>query len=415
MKYFALFFACYLFSLSALSSLDLKSLFHEAKMHNKELKSSAYNKDILQEQRNQVRSTVFPSLSLNASFTQLNQSRHYANRNLDDTNEVVTLKGVQKIFSGLKEFYTLQKLNALYSSEELQLKAQEIDLLTRLSTVYFSIVLQQEKISNTKELLDLSKEREDLLRQRVKIGKSRTSEFRQAKVQTRRYELQMQESQMLLKNSWDDLVLLVGKDLPKEKLPPYLSPPYNVSKLDYYKLKILEHPLLKSEQESITSLEKEKNSWKSDYFPVISLTGNYYANAAQTTSVSPEWDFGLTISYPFFEGGLTKARIAETSLKIAKNHTELEYLRESLTNEVQKIHETLVTKQQQYKTIDDLCADNKNNYLDIKKEYAMGLVSNLDVVTSLNTYIESLNQKVENSIDIQFNFVVLKSLVGDEL
>lgn len=398
-----------------LSAMDLKSLYHEAKIHNNTLRDIRLNKDILEQNKNQLRSATLPTLSLNASFIQLNQARDFTNVGLDDTPEVITIRGVQRIFSGLKEIYTLQSVNALISSEEYKIKSQQLDLLSELSRVYFQIYLQQEKINNLEELVTLSIEREDLLKKRIKIGNSRSTELSQARVQTNLQKINLQETQLQLTNLWNDISVIVGKTIAPEKLEPYLQPPYKIEPLDFYLQLVQSHPLVLAQQANVLAMSKEKNSWQSDYFPTINLTSNYYAQAAQNWAANPEWDFGISISYPFFEGGLTRARVAESSLRVAKSSTQLTQLKIALENQIKSVYQTFLIRQQQQKTIEQISFDNKKNYNEIRKEYSMGLVTNLDVVTALNVYTESLNQKVENSINLQFNFILLKTLTGEQI
>lgn len=400
--------------------MDLKSLFEEAKQKNLNIQSSKLNQDILSSQKLQVRSALLPSVSLNATFTQFEQSKDYDRRHFDDTSEVITLKGVQRIFSGLKEYYTLKKIQFAINAETLTQQYRELELLTNLAQIYFHIIYQQEKIINIKELLNISIERQQLHSQRVKIGKSRQSELRQATVQTKKYQLTLKEAEMTLQDDWNNLRLITGNDnLKQVNLVQYITSTSTLKPLSYYKELIQNHPLLKAGSESMLSLEEEKKSIKSDFFPTVSIIGNYYSQtysqSYSNTSVTPEWDFGLTISYPFFEGGLTKSKIAEASLKISQKSHEQMQMRKSLENEVEKVYNTLTTKIDQNKTVEELCADNKKNYLEVKKEYSMGLVSNLDVISSLNTYVESLDQKTQYSIEVQLNTILLKSLTGQEL
>ncbi len=343
-------------------SLDLKTAYQEAKLHNPNLKDIILNRDILEQKKLQLRSTTLPTLTLNASFVQLNQARDFTNRGLDDTSETITLRGVQRIFSGLKEIYTLQSMNALISAENYKIKSSQLDLLSEVSRIYFQIYLQQERIKNLQELVTLSQEREDLLKQRVRIGKSRNTELRQAKVQSNLQQINLQESKMQLQNLWSDLQIVTGKKIEIQNLEPYISSSIKINNLDHYLNKIHQHPLLLSEEATIHSLQKEKNSWQSDYFPTINLTSNYYVQAAQNWAANPEWDFGIALSYPFFEGGLTRARVAESALKVSREVNQLNQIKLSLENQIKNIHQTLLIKEQQQKAINQIVSDNKNNF-----------------------------------------------------
>lgn len=395
--------------------LNLKSLYEEAKKSNIALKDATIDVQIAQQKKKQLFASTLPTISLNASFIQLNQSHDFTNRGLDDTRETVSIRGVQQLFSGLKEFYVLQGANAHINAQQYKLKSQHLDLLAELSRLYFQIYLFQEKIINTQELILLSKDRENLLKQRVKIGKSRKSELRQAKVQTHLNQLNLQQYQLENENLWNQLSTFLGTKLVPEKLFSYFHAPITLQSLDYYVNKINDHPNVLAQNENLLSMQKQKNAWQSDYFPTISIISDYYALAAQNWAVNPEWDIGLMITYPFFEGGLTKARVSESALNVAKSNNQLSLVKNNLENQIKNVHQSIIVKQQQQKTIEEICQDNKNNYEEIKNEYSMGLVTNLDVATALNVYVESLNQKVENSIELQFNVILLKTLIGEEI
>src|SRR5206468_1897631 len=82
----------------------------------------------------------------------------------------------QPLFSGLKEFYGIRQVNALYAAKEHELRQARLDLLADVAEAFYAVLQLERDLTAGENSLKLARERLEELTQRNKVGISRRSE-----------------------------------------------------------------------------------------------------------------------------------------------------------------------------------------------------------------------------------------------
>lgn len=399
---------------------NLQSWYQLAQAHNIQTKIEKIQFEILQEQRREVRSQTLPQIAIKGNYSQYGPIHKYEEHGIDDNNGTVYLNAEQALFSGFKEFYGLNSLDLLLKAQEKNIAAQELDLLAQLAQHYFNAQYQQETMQNFAILIKIAKDRENLLEQRVKIGKSKNSDLIGAKVQTAQYLAEENNAKQQLAQELLSLQLLSGEHSNHTSdsigVPNLVASPENATDLATLQKKVMDHPLVQAKLLQQESLQQEKKANLADYSPVISLKGNYYLQKpASTTINAPNWDVGIYFSWSLIEGGLRNAKINEVNLKQTQNELLTDQLKKELQNQVTMLYQNIQFLEQQKKSYSEIKNLNLKNYESLKKDYSLGLVSNLEVVQALNNYVQSTNNLTFNIMQLELNKHKLKFLTGEML
>jgi outer membrane protein len=141
-------------------------------------------------------------------------------------------------------------------------------------------------------------------------------------------------------------------------------------------------------QQQVKLAESQVEISKGAHYPSLDLIGNYYLTRTGILATS-DWDLGLAVVIPLFQGGGVQAAVRESvqmknvavldssqTLRIAERDLAVNY-----QNYVQ-IHEQLNTLKLALEKAEEAYKLNR-------RDYQYGQVTNLDVLTSLNLFIET--------------------------
>jgi outer membrane protein len=136
------------------------------------------------------------------------------------------------------------------------------------------------------------------------------------------------------------------------------------------------------------------------FWPSLSVFG-VYAGADQNPppgSLNRESIYaGAALNFPFFEGGLRKAEVAEAKARERQAALFYEELKKSIEIEIRTAHLDLVTQKGILQFLNDQFAFARDNYRAVTRQFEFGLSSSLDVMDA-NTLLVSAEQKVASAV-----------------
>lgn len=135
------------------------------------------------------------------------------------------------------------------------------------------------------------------------------------------------------------------------------------------------------------------------FWPSFSVYG-VYAGADQNPppgSLNRESIYaGAALNFPFFEGGLRKAEVAEAKARERQAALFYEDLKKSIEIEIRTAYLDLVTQKGILQFLNDQFAFARDNYRAVTRQFEFGLSSSLDVMDA-NTLLVSAEQKVASA------------------
>ena len=359
------------------------------------------------EQKKQEQSAYLPSIGLKGTYNKQDKI---------DSTRTVGLNLSQSLYNGGRDSLAIESANTNIEIARNQRQIDRKALLLDVIEAYYTYYLNLNDMSNLELLKKQSKERSDEIRKRVQIGRSRRGEQLQAEAQLASVEAQAFNGSGLLHESESIFYLITG--LPKEDKPEVQTDAgmnLQAKSLDEYIAVALNQEDVKNRRLALEQIEREIKVSKSHYLPSLDLTSNYYfdrdgGSAAQRNS---DWDIGLQLVFPLYEGGFSQANYRENIERKTTATYELTDYEKALKIEVTKRYETFRRYNDQIKAFDLALDKGKRSYDEAVKDYRLGLVSNLDVLSALNVYLDNKRNAEKTRIQALMNKHMLEAVVGE--
>lgn len=394
------------------AAYDLEQSFAAAVNYSSQVKSSGETLKASGERLKAAYRSFGPTIALKGSYVRRDADPSAFGQGLAKQKDAWI--GVsQPIFQGTKEYAGLRQTKAQEKANSFWLKNNLRTLYDTLVSVYFQVLIQEKDIQNLNEQLDLAKSREAELKKRTSIGRSRESELLLSKAQVLNTQVAIEAAKESLNNyrsQWSYLTGLAPTTAllpPQENLPPLLS-------LGIYLKALEDHPEIKAREFEVKASDENVAMAKASHYPTIDVRGNYYLHR-EGGQKNIKWDTSVNLTMPLFESGVTSARVSEEAFKRnsvieSKRQGEIE-LEEELTQIVQAIE----SGKKRLSDLKEAAGLGKRHYQLQQKEYRLGLVTNLDVIQSLNSYIETQRSMDKLKLEIHRDFKRLEGLTKKEL
>jgi outer membrane protein len=387
MKYnYLLCFFCAVLTVPSHATLSLKESFHAARLNMESIKRADAVINQSEEFRKRARAAVLPTISGVGSYTTIDRPDGAGSNPflLIRQHSAAIRLNQPLIRGGTVSAYELAKDNILLA--RFQKNATEISLYQLIINAYFNLNIAQVDNKNIQELLNYSRERVSEIRERTRVGRSRKGELIEAEAQLSIAESQFRQTLISLNQAEKNFEFFTRME-PKEimisdNVPKLMGP------VSDYLEKVRVRPDILAMQQETKIAERQISIAKGGHLPSLDLTSNYYLARTGILSTS-EWDVGVAVVIPLFQGGGVVAAVKEAAQE--KRIAELrgsEALR-AAERDVSINYQTIVHLQEQLKSLKLALVKAEQAYRVNKKDYMFGLVTNLDVLQSLNVFIET--------------------------
>lgn len=364
----------------------------------------------LQEKVSQAKGSFFPTISGIASYQR--QDETGSSSSISRANQKnARITAVQPIFRGSSEFYGLSAVQAQLRAQEQSRLQAKITLARLVAEAFYDVLGAAQDVQNVKTLQELTQDRIRELKRRVKIGRSRKGDLLAAESQALTTEAQLELANDLHHRAWETLIYVSGiergstlkdtEDLRaiKETVDEYLS-------------KIEDRPDIQAKKELLNYYDDSVGVTRGFHFPSVDATGNYYLKRSGLLEDS-KWDVTLTLTIPFFQGGVTQSQVREASEKRKEQELTLFSGRREVQKEIRIFYESVQSGLKQVKMLKEAVALSEQNYKEQSKDYSLGLVTNLEVLQALNSFIENQRALDRSRYDLKTSHAFLRTAVGD--
>jgi len=161
--------------------------------------------------------------------------------------------------------------------------------------------------------------------------------------------------------------------------------------------------------------EKNVTYVKGLYWPNLSLSAVYTAadQSPNSSTFNQESMFGgVTLTYPFFEGGLRRAEVSQARSQLRQAELLVKDTAKSVNVEVENAYLELITQRGIRKFVSDQLAFATDNYNAITRQFDFGLASSLDVIDANNLLVSSQQQMANADYGYQLAIFRLKRVTG---
>lgn len=398
-----------LFSYEVRGAISLKESFTAATSNMESIKRAKAVVSQSEALKDQARAAILPTISGVGSYTKLDPPEAAGNSPFLLTKQYsYALRLNQPIYrGGVFSAYQYAKENVLLA--KYQQDATAINLYQLVISAYYNLAIAQFDVQNVEELLKYSRERVSEIRERTRIGRSRKGEQFEAEAQLHLAESQYQQVLLIRKQAEETYEFYTSLSPGKLNIPKEL--PKLSGGVETYVSKAKTRPDIMATLQQVNLADQEISIARAGHYPQIDLIGNYYFDRTGVLSTS-EWDVGVAIVIPIFQGGAVQAQVRQAAqAKRIASLTNSEALR-AAERDIAIYYNNFLQIKEQLKSVKQALASSEQVYKLNKKDYQYGLVTNLDVLQSLNVFIET-KRAYDNLISLGHqNFRFLEALTG---
>lgn len=383
-----------------ITNLYALSLDEAFSMSNKSevVKIATLNYERALNNQDSVTGGVLPTVTLNAKYGRDEYRSDYSTKNSSSDKDLY-LNLNQPLYRGLREFNAIKVQRLLTESKKYLNDNVTRTLKSQVAAQFFNILSLQKEMEFNNQLLKASQDRVKEVSERVRIGKSKKSDLFSSKSQLMVVQNQIEDNKTKLQLAFIELSDLLATEVKEQKLN-YREENIDKSLSLGSSNQLNNHPIILNYNllKEIAGLNLK--SAKAAHQPTLDLKGNYYFGDDGFNNTK-NWDASINLSFPLYEGGKTNAAIRDSALSVTEVEFNSSLAKRNLENEVK----SLVRELSQLQIKDNILKETKEalkvSYNEIKKEYSLGLLTNLEVISSLNQYIDAEKNYYKNIFEMQ--------------
>ncbi len=325
---------------------------------------------------------ALPRLSLKGSWTRQDRVASETSFTLSERTEYKVFAR-QPVFAGLREFYAARQTSALYAAKEHDLRHARLALYRDVADAFYAVLELERDLATTRDSLRLAQERLQELVERNRAGISRRTEVLQQEAEAASTQAAADRLAGALAVARDALAFLTG--LPAAAAladTPAPSEPAPVER--YLERASAGRADLRSLHEQVRAAQEGVGAARSGWLPTIAIEGNWYAHR-EGVSEGIDWDVVLSGEIPLFDGFTTQAKLREAASSVRSARLRLSERERQIALSVSRAHVAARTAQNELSSLEKALASARENYELVQGEYRLGIVTNVEVLTSFDT------------------------------
>jgi len=414
-----------------IKSLTLKDVITYALENKAEAKKAKLKVENSEYQIQEVRSRALPQISVNGGLTYnpILQTTVIDGANFGQPGTIIqadfgqkwsSVAGVsltqnlfdQSIFTGLKA--------AKSSREFFQINEQltEEQVIERVTNAYYRIFVTKLNLRTIEKNIENTNKVKNIIKGLYDNGLSKKIDLDRISVRISNLNTQRKQIVNAIELQENALKFYMGMPIETKISLPQMAFEISIQAVeeDPNTEKRTEYILLKKNEEL---LEFQKKSIEANYYPTLSLTGNYnyFGQGSKiplggSNSDNIYWsDFssiGLNLRIPIFSGFETKARVRQAEINLKNIKLDLEDTKlalnlayENAKKQIDNSLETINSQKENTQLAQEVLDNTKNNYL-------QGLASLTDLLDAENANVEAQNNY--NAAVLQYKLAEIQLL-----
>jgi outer membrane protein len=404
---------------------------------NNSLTVSSYSNNISIQELNlkTAYGELFPSLSFSGQWTRNNTYNKggvsymngvpvsYGSYNTSSDNFNLGLNSQVTLFNGFANYENIDLQKQSIASLRTSLEQAKYDIIIGVYQSFFDVLKKEKILQENQDNLSVSKDQLSKIQEYVNVGKKTLSDVYKQDVQVAQNELSVESSGNDLSKAKVDLLSTMNEDVSKSIqldassiFIPEHSADQKAVLARFSNFEALVQSALNTRydykaakqdigiNESRLSISK-KNLW----FPTLSAFGNYSFNGPKLNEIdqSKVLSFGLTLSYPIFQGFQTEV-ISETyQVNIKQKKEDLIKLERLIRTDLKKALLDLETAYKQIEITDRNIISAEQDKLLSEENFRIGYGTLLDVQVATT----NLNNLKISRINFLYNFLLTQKQI----
>jgi outer membrane protein TolC len=351
-------------------------------------------------------STLLPTVDLvNTNRYGNNAFNAFSDENGVDTQTSVSLE--QRLFQGGAEF-ALYDFKKVIPKQAKALKDKNLsEYYGQFSLLYFQVSSAMEENEKVEALLKNLKKRVVIVKKRTKIGRDRKADLYALESQLYRLEADLYTSKALLDTSRTEFLNFSGLEsingIQDRVNPLNLTLKKNVD--------LEKRPELKNLKYNYDSSVLEAKIEKSSYYPQVDFGANYFLDKSRLGR--NDWEVSLNVRLNILDFGQRSSNVQSKRVAASINKARFDFNRQNAKSQWSNFIDSFQSKKNELKSLRAALKRSRISYKEQLKDLNRGLVTQIDVIRSLDDVINLEKLSIRSSLEVKSLYYQANAYLGN--
>ncbi|RJS20037.1 TolC family protein [Corallococcus sp. H22C18031201] len=409
--------------------LSLEDAESSAREHQPQLRSAQAGTDAARARVDQSRSSLLPQVNANASYEVGTNNRNVV-QTTPGTGSNPTVTGTSRRFSAgvtatqlLYDFgRTTGRYNASKQSAEAQTQNQEQvlqDVLLDVRSAYFNVLTQKALLDVARETLQSEEARLRQVTAAVQVGSRPEIDLLQQRTARANAQVANIRAQNAYATAKAQLNQAMGVETPTD---------YSVQDVSVVPLEGEDQPLdplvtralaarsdVAARDRQIQAQELTVRATGGGYWPSLNATANV-ADTGEDPVVDNRLNAtgGLSLSWPLFQGGLTRAQVSEQRATLRDLQAQRDLLRQQVRLQVEQARLAVVASREALSAAEEAQVNARERLRLAEGRYQAGVGNIIELSDAQVAYTNAAAQHVQANYDLATSRATLARALGSE-
>lgn len=406
---------------SAASAADLLSIYQDARNNDAKFASATMQRRAGQEKLPQGRAGLLPTLNLNGTSAYNNfDAALPTDRQYSFNSNTLALQLSQPLFRA-QNWIAYEQGKLATELAEVQYGAAQMDLILRVTQAYFDLLNAQDQLNTVVQLRTAANEQLQLSKKSFEVGTVTVTDVNDAQS---RYDIaaaQEISAQNDVNVKREALRVLTGKEPPNLaglRQGVNLSLPQPADAAEWAKAAEGGNADVLAQQINLEIASREVSRTRAGHLPTVDLvasTGRTHAfgsTSSSTESRYDNWQVGVQLTMPLFQGGATQSKVREAVALEDKARSDLENLRRTAAQTARQTFRGVTSGIAQVKGYEAAVKSSTSALESNKLGYQVGVKITKDVLDAQSQLANTRQQLAKARYDTIMAQVKLKLAVG---
>lgn len=393
-------------SVEIAQSADLLEVYLLAKAQDPVFATQAYRYQAADELIPQAKAPLRPQLSATGSYTDSTQ----------DTNDasVASIALSQSLFNRSSRI-TVDQARKRVNQAELQYRLDASALVSRTVRAYFTVLAAEDNLELSKKNQAALKRQLELAQERLDVGLGTRTELFDARARFEKAVADTIESEKLVDDATQSLVVLIGQDVgPLKTLPDSVSlgAPQPDDADQWIERALSDNVSLQAKSIGIDLSSLEIDRQKSLRLPTlgVSVSGSYN-DLATGDDTSARLLFSVDI--PFYQGGLINSKVREAADNLNASRSDYESASRELISDTRQTFLSVKSRLRRLEALSAAVEAGENALVAKEESFAAGLTTNIAVLDAQRDLFIAQRDFLSERYDYILQMLELERLVSD--
>lgn len=400
---------------------DLLAVFDLAMQQDPALKEARQRLDSVREVKPQAQAQLLPSLNITGDAgyndrdvidgpTPASEGRE------DYTDYALALRLQQPVYR--RDYWVqLDQSDNQIAQAEANYAQAELDLMTRVITVYFTILAAQDDLTVSEAQTEANSRQLEQARQRFEVGLIAITDVHEAQAAYDGSRANQISAENRVDDAWEALFEIIGpyqKSVAKlgDELP--LTPPEPADIEGWANSAVQQNYSVIAAMNQAEFQRKQIELARSGHYPTLDLLASYGINRTDADQGSDQdvGRVGLELNIPLYQGGGVSSRVRQAQYEYGAAVDALDRERRSVNADVRNAYRAVISNISRVKALKATMVSSKSALDSTQAGYEVGTRTLVDVLTVQSQMFDATRNYLASRYQYIIDGLLLKQRAG---